>query len=189
MMEDRTTAISDIFALDSPSHRQPDGQLARCTSGCSTVKGGADADNGAGACAATRSANGDDSNDNEGVNAHNNDSTRKIGEISTPTRLSRLFFEHPLSPLAAKSASNSGSVPVIAVPHYSSKAGVKPSDDGRDENEDDDTKSVRGMAVEAQRGSEPVAYFGIYDGHGGDVVAETLHQHLHKLVIDQVRGK
>jgi protein phosphatase 2C family protein 2/3 len=34
---------------------------------------------------------------------------------------------------------------------------------------------------------EPVAYFGLYDGHGGEKVSEYLHQHLHHTIFDKLR--
>lgn len=134
------------------------------------------------------------------------DRTTAIGDILLPER-SRCrrnrsiadFLGSP-SPVASgtscngsgKGGGNSSGGTGVFFPHCDPLAATAGGGGGGGENEQFTPQRERsGVEAKARgawnQGSAPsAAFFGVYDGHDGDVVAETLHKNLHTHVAKQV---
>lgn len=174
VMEDRTTVIRDLFSPDSP--------LSTKTSGSSVTRLSAAAD-------------GDDNSD-KGFDPLTATSPSAASPATPSGSASTLFFHAPPALSRVSAAPGAGpasdAIPTSVLPHDSPK-GTRSSGADRQEQLgrcDDVAKDGRPSSGSAEeRGgsrSSFVSFFGVYDGHGGDVVAESLRRGLHKLVAKQV---
>lgn len=169
VMEDRTTVIRDLFSPDSP--------LSTKTSGSSVTRLSAATD-------------GDDNSD-RGYDPLAATPTSAASPATPSGSASTLFFHAPpaLSRVSAGSASDA--VPTSVLPHDSPNGAGSSGPDreeqlGRCDGVAKDGQPSGGSEERGGPRSSFVSFFGVYDGHGGDVVAIALRRGLHKLVAKQV---